>query len=228
MKTKLKYTRGELIAVLTLAGVIIVSNAFYYFYEKDPNPRIDVHIYESEFEQFVKMQQKFEDSLVKTRINKGFDEYKPRADTIYPTFKRQEKQQLYDIVKIDINTCDTNELTTVPQFGSKRAAKLIEYRDKLGGFYAFSQFREVYILQNIDIEKLQKYLFISEKNIKKININTASYKELIAHPYFDGYLVKLIIKHRETKGKIADIDELQAITHAYPELIDRLRHYLCF
>lgn len=228
MKTKLRYSRGELIAVLTLALVIIVSYVFYFFYENNPKPRVDVHIYESEFEEFVKMQQRLADSLALIGNNKYYNKYKPRADTISPSFKKQEKQQLYDIVKIDINTCDTNELTTVPQFGSKRAAKLIEYRDKLGGFYSFSQFREVYILQNIDTEKLQKYVFVSEKNIKKININTASYKELIAHPYLDGYLVKLIIKHRETKGKIADIDELQAITHAYPELIDRLRHYLCF
>ena len=135
---------------------------------------------------------------------------------------------MYEIVKIDLNSCDTNELVTVPQFGSKRAAKLVEYRDKLGGFNSISQLQEVYILQNIDTVKLKDYLYINKQKIKKLNINTATYQELVSHPYIDSYLTKLIIHHRERNGPIGDLDELQRITHAYPELIEKLRPYVSF
>ena len=135
---------------------------------------------------------------------------------------------MYEIVKLDLNSCDTNELVTVPQFGSKRAAKLVEYREKLGGFNSISQLQEVYILQNIDTVKLKDYLYINKQKIKKLNINTATYQELVAHPYIDSYLTKLIIHHRERNGPIRDLDELQRITHAYPELIEKLKPYVVF
>lgn len=135
---------------------------------------------------------------------------------------------MYDIVKLDLNSCDTNDLISVPQFGSKRAAKLVEYREKLGGFHSYAQLQEVYVMQNIDTNKLKNYLYINKQKIKKLNINTATYKELVSHPYIDAYLTKLILNHRERKGPIRDLHELQQITHAYPELIEKLRPYLSF
>ena len=168
-----------------------------------------------------------EDSL--SDIRRQAHNYRPasRSDTL-PPFKSQGKKPLYEIVKIDLNSCDTNELVTVPQFGSKRAAKLIEYRDKLGGFHSLSQLQEVYVMQSIDTMKLKDYLYINKQKIKKLNINTATYQEMVSHPYIDGYLTKLIIHHRERNGQIHDLDELQRITHAYPELIEKLRPYLVF
>ena len=150
-----------------------------------------------------------------------------RSDTLLP-FQKQERKPLYDIVKVDLNSCDTNDLLTVPQFGSKRAAKLVEYREKLGGFYCYSQLQEVYVMQNIDTTRLKDYLFINKQKIKKLNINTATYKELVSHPYIDAYLTKLILQHREKNGPIRDLNELQQITHAYPELIEKLRPYIGF
>ena len=61
-----------------------------------------------------------------------------------------------------------------------------------------------------------------------MNVNTASYQELVSHPYFDAYLTKLILRHREKNGPIRNLDELQQITHAYPDLIEKLRPYICF
>lgn len=138
------------------------------------------------------------------------------------------KRQLYDIVKLNINGCDSIDVLNVPQFGAKRAQKLIEYRDQLGGFTSFDQVREVYILQNIEDELLQKYFYIDFSSVKKINVNTADYKTLAAHPYLDGYLAKLIVNHRERKGKIRDIYQFQEITNAYAELIAKLKPYLEF
>lgn len=222
MKTKLRFTRGEISAAMVLLAIVVASNIYYFFVDLHPRPSVDLKNYGPRFEKFISMQRRFEDSVAATKSNAVW-----KADTI-PKFTKIEKKQLYDIVKIDINSCDTNDLKTVPQFGSKRAVKLLEYRDRLGGFYSLSQFTEVYILQNIDTVKLRKYLIVSDKSIKKININNVTYKELVSHPYFDSYLAKLVINHRESKGEIKDMEDFQRITHAYPELIERLRHYLCF
>ena len=227
MKTKLHFTRGEWAAALFLLTVMIASNIYYFCHQQSLKPSSDIHLYEARFQQFAKEQQRLADSLEAVRQQSFADLPRGRSDTL-PPFKKQERKPMYDIVKVDLNSCDTNDLLTIPQFGSKRAAKLVEYRDKLGGLYSFSQLQEVYVMQNIDTAKLKTYLYINKQKIKKLNINTATYQELVSHPYIDAYLTKLIVRHREKNGPIRDLDELQRITHAYPELIEKLRPYLAF
>ena len=231
MKTKIHFTRGEWAAALFLLTVILASNIFYFFYENNRKPPYDVHQYETLFQEFAQEQQRLSDSLETARQQNRAQFYNDRpnirSDTL-PPLQKQERKPLYDIVKVDLNSCDTNDLLTVPQFGSKRAAKLVEYREKLGGFYCYAQLQEVYVMQNIDTTRLKDYLFINKQKIKKLNINTATYKELVSHPYIDAYLTKLILQHREKNGPIRDLNELQQITHAYPELIEKLRPYIGF
>lgn len=227
MKTKLHFTRGEWAAALFLLTIMIASNIYYFCHQNSQKPSCDAHLYEVQFQQFAQRQQQLADSLEAVRQQSFANRPHVRSDTL-PPFKQQERKQMYDIVKVDLNSCDTNDLLTIPQFGSKRAAKLVEYRDKLGGLHSFSQLQEVYVMQNIDTAKLKTYLYINKQKIKKLNINTATYQELVAHPYIDAYLTKLIVRHREKNGPIRDLDELQRITHAYPELIEKLRPYLVF
>jgi len=210
-----------------LLTVMIASNIYYFWHDNRQKPTLDFSLYEAQFQQFAQEQQRLADSIGASRQQTFSDRPRVRSDTL-PPFQKQERKPMYDIVKVDLNSCDTNDLLTIPQFGSKRAAKLVEYRDKLGGLYSLSQLQEVYVMQNIDTAKLKTYLYINKQKIKKLNINTATYQELVAHPYIDAYLTKLILKHREKNGPIRDLDELQRITHAYPELIEKLRPYVGF
>ena len=227
MKTKLHFTRGEWAAALFLLTVMTAGNLYYFLCDIHPKPSCDVHQYETQFQQFAEHQARMADSIEATKQWTYGEQPRSRPDTL-PPFKSQPRKPMYDIVKLDLNSCDTDALVTVPQFGSKRAAKLVEYREKLGGFHSLSQLQEVYVLQNIDTVKLKDYFYIDKKELRKLNINTATYQELVSHPYIDAYLTKLIIHHREKTGPIRNLGELQQITHAYPELIDQLRPYLDF
>lgn len=227
MKTRLHFTRGEWAAALFLLTMMTAGNVYYFLCDIHPKPPCDVHQYEAEFERFAAEQKRLDDSIAAARQRTYSDPPRIRSDTLPPS-KPQPRQPMYDIVKLDLNSCDTDALVTVPQFGSKRAAKLVEYRDKLGGFHSLSQLQEVYVLQNIDTVKLKTYLYINKQKIKKLNINTATYQELVSHPYIDAYLTKLILRHREKNGPIRDLEELRQITHAYSELIEKLRPYLVF
>ncbi len=141
---------------------------------------------------------------------------------------KTSKPLQYEIVKIDLNHCDTNDVKGIPLFGSTRAKKLIEYRDQLGGFYSLSQIQEIYILKEIELDHLNTYFFIHSSDIKKIAINKVSYDEMKKHPYLDAYLAKQIILYREQKGKINNLEEFQKITHAYQSLIEKIKPYLSF
>ena len=227
MKTKLHFTRGEWAAALFLLTLMTAGNLYYFLCDIHPKPSCDVHQYETQFQQFAEYQARMADSVEATRQRTYGEQPRSRPDTLLP-FKSKPRKPMYDIVKLDLNSCDTDALVTVPQFGSKRAAKLVEYREKLGGFHSLSQLQEVYVLQNIDTVKLKDYFYIDKRELRKLNINTATYQELVSHPYIDAYLTKLILRHREKNGPIRNLDELQQITHAYPELIEKLRPYICF
>ena len=233
----LNFTRGEWIAATMLLLFIVGQLLFSFLYEGRPSPPVDFTEFKELVAQFEVRQQFIEDSTENARKEyyanrypKNKREYVSNHASTYKniSFEKQEKKPQYAIVRLELNLCDTSEIVVVPQFGSKRAQKLVEYREKLGGFYAFEQVKEVFILQNMEVPFLEKYFTLDVSLIRKININSASYKELVAHPYIDSYLAKIIVNHREKKGKFASLEELQKATNAYQELIEKLKYYIEF
>ena len=228
MKNKLNLTRGEWVAALVLLALILASYLFYYLYDANKGPSFSMASYAQGFEAFVEEQARLADSAERAHA-RNYSEYKSYR-TVYDTSKGRKpaREPLYAIEKINLNRCDSTDLLVVPQFGSKRAARLVEYRDRLGGFYSLSQLKEVYVLQNIEDDLLEKYFIVRPSEVRKLNINTATYKELVSHPYFDVYLTKTILNYRQRHGRIESFEQLQQITHAYPELMEKLRHYVEF
>jgi len=234
----LNFTRGEWIVATALLLLITAQLLFSVLYEAKPEKPIDFTEFKELVTQFEARVQWVEDSMENARKERYANNYQQNRRENLPydssknkkntPFEKQEKKPQYTIVKLELNLCDSTEVVVVPMFGNKRAQKLVEYRENLGGFYSFEQVKEVYILQNIDIELLQKYFTLNVSLIRKIKINTATYKELVAHPYIDSYLAKLIINHREKKGNFTSMEEVQKATNAYQELIDKLRYYIDF
>jgi len=234
----LNFTRNEWLAASILLLFIVIQLLFSIFYDAKPSEPVDFTGFKESVIQFEVRQQFVEDSIEKARKEMYANNYQQNRKNqyLYDTFRfrnsspfeKQEKKQQYAIVKLEINLCDSTEIVIVPQFGAKRAQKLVEYREKLGGFYSFEQVKEVFILQNIEVDLLKKYFTLETSLIRKININIATYKELVAHPYIDSYLAKLIINHRERKGNFNSMEEIQKATHAYQELMDKLQYYIEF
>ena len=232
------FTRGEWIAAATLLLFIVLQLLVSFLFELHPSKPVDFTEFKEFVNQFETRQQFLEDSIENARKDRYANNYQQNRKEYQPydslknrkntPFEKQEKKPQYTIVKLELNLCDTSDIVVVPQFGTKRALKLVEYRENLGGFYAFEQIKEVYMLQNIDIELLKKYFTLDVSLIRKININTATYKELVSHPYIDSYLAKLIINQREKNGKYSSLEEVQKATNAYQELMKKLRYYVEF
>lgn len=238
MKKFFNIPRGEFIATAVLLALIIAVYSLYFLYDTKAAGPTDLEQFRSEVERFYAYQRAADDSAKAAQQQQKYrngsnsnrrwggpgDTIRGRGDSS----KFQPYRPQYEIVKIDLNQCDTTDIQRVPTFGSKRAQKLVEYREKLGGFHSFEQLREIYVLQNVDLELCEKYFSLSPAGIRKIHINTATYKELIAHPYMDAYLTKTIISYREKNAPIRNMEEFQQVTHAYQELVEKLRPYLEF
>ena len=251
MKNFFGTSRGEFFATITLLLLILASFVFFFTYDKKRVRETDFTEFQLKVEEFYAQQLAYADSMAAARAardsafarryaqsrNHFFHQY-PKYQSKHQYSKYQyddttklrplDKKKSYSILKVDLNDCDTSDIMRVPQFGSKRAQKIVEYRKKLGGFHSLNQLHEIYILQNVDLKYCEKYFYVNQQEIKKIHVNSASYKEMVSHPYFDAYLVKTILQYRSQNGKIKDLQEFRQVTHAYAELMQKLSPYLAF
>lgn len=61
--------------------------------------------------------------------------------------------------KININTADANQLTSISGIGDKKANKIIDYRNQNGLFSSLDDLKNVDGFGDKTVEKLKEYLF---------------------------------------------------------------------
>ncbi len=127
---------------------------------------------------------------------------------------------------IELNTTDSIELQKVPGIGVGLSRRIINQRNKLGGFYAINQLEEIYGIDSARYHKIKPFLTIDVTKINKININTAEVKDLLKHPYLDLYMSKSIVVHRKKIGKYTSIKQIRDAALIYEELYQKLTPYL--
>jgi competence protein ComEA len=64
--------------------------------------------------------------------------------------------------KVNINTATADQLTALPGIGPKLAARIVEYRQKAGGFKSVQEVVNVKGIGEKSFEKLQPHLTIGE------------------------------------------------------------------
>ncbi|MGB8193482.1 MAG: helix-hairpin-helix domain-containing protein [Chitinophagaceae bacterium] len=127
---------------------------------------------------------------------------------------------------IDINTADTAGFVALPGIGSKLAARIVNFREKLGGFYSVEQVGETYGLPDSTFQKIRSWLSVQEGNIRQININTVTADELKLHPYIRWNLAGAIIRYREQHGTFKTLEELKQIVAINSETYAKIAPYL--
>ena len=152
-----------------------------------------------------------------------FPNWTKKKITKKKTFKTEDPPK---VVK-DLNTATIEELEIVPGVGLKTAKRIIAYRKLLQGYSTNEQLYEVYYLKKETALRLLQYFEIKERpELKKININTASFKELLRTPYLDYDLTKKICLYRDQNDFFESLDDLKKIDSFPIEKFDRIALYL--
>ena len=134
-----------------------------------------------------------------------------------------------NIESFDLNTADTSALKNIKGIGEKLSQRIIQYRDKLGGFVNLEQLKEVYGLEEDVINELKKFAYLKDAYlIRKININQAGVEELGKHPYIGYKLAKVIVNYRNEHNVFANEEDLKNVKVVTPEILQKLRPYLNF
>ena len=125
---------------------------------------------------------------------------------------------------IELNRTDTTELKKIPGIGSGIARLITGYRQRLGGFYALEQLREI----DLDPEPLRPWLRIDTTAIRRLNLNRVSVDRLRRHPYFNFYQARAIVEWRKKHGPLRNL-KVFALYEEFTEAdFKRMRHYVCF
>ena len=126
---------------------------------------------------------------------------------------------------VDINEADTSAFIELPGIGSKLAARIISFREKLGGFHSVDQVAETYGMPDSTFQKLKSKLVISGE-VKKISINSATKDELKVHPYLKWNLANAIVEYRNQHGNFKSLDGLKNIALIDEATFNKIIHYL--
>jgi competence protein ComEA len=127
---------------------------------------------------------------------------------------------------VDINFADTSAFVALPGIGSKLAGRIVNFREKLGGFYSVAQVGETFGLPDSTFQRIKQYLQVGNSSVKKININTASVDELKAHPYIKWALANPILAYRKEHGDFKTVEDIKNIMAVTDEVYNKIAPYL--
>lgn len=133
------------------------------------------------------------------------------------------------IVQKDINTASKEDLIAVYGIGEKLADKILQEKEKFGGFVSMEQLQFIWGISAEAIVDLEKRFAVKSQNgVIKIAINDLSQKELAKFPYFNYALAKEIVVYRTMNNGIKNIDDLTKIKGMPNEKINIIALYLDF
>ena len=127
----------------------------------------------------------------------------------------------------DINKATAADFKTISGIGVVFSERIIQYRSKLQGFTFENQLYEVWGLDKEVANKVLSIFKIVDKPIiKKVNVNTVTFKELLKNPYIDYELCKKIFNYRDEVAELQRILELKNIKDFPLDKYDRIVLYL--
>jgi DNA uptake protein ComE-like DNA-binding protein len=136
-----------------------------------------------------------------------FPDWVNKKSTNYQSYTKSVIHKPEKIKTLDINMATKEDLMNVYGIGDKISDRILEQKQKLGAFVSMDQMNDIWGLSTEVIEKMKVSFEVkSVINAKKININTASVKELTQFPFFKYQLAKDIVIYRTMNGDIKTED----------------------
>ncbi len=146
----------------------------------------------------------------------------PLVKSRYALKKVKKKQRR----RTELNTADTSLLRQNLLLPRWLSVRIVKYRHLLGGFYSSKQLLEVYGMKASIYRAVEHYVVIDTAKIRKINLNTASFKQLLHHPYIDYVTTQKLLNARNKAGGFRSFRQVKEMSGLPDTLINKIRHYL--
>lgn len=132
-----------------------------------------------------------------------------------------------EIAKLELNGADSTALVSLRGIGPWYARKILDYRDRLGGFVAPEQLLEI---EGIDAERFAGFadgITVDASRIRRLDLWHASDTVLARHPYLGPKGARSIVRYRElydsTRWTLPDLATERVLSQ---ENIEKLKKYI--
>lgn len=126
---------------------------------------------------------------------------------------------------LELNSADSIQLVKLYRIGPKLASKIIDYRNKLGGFLNLNQLTEIWGFNEDILYDLQGKIYVDANKAKRINLNTITEEELKMHPYFKFKVARVIVNYRNQHGKFRKFSDLLQIKIINDSILNNIKIY---
>ncbi|MCK9399814.1 MAG: helix-hairpin-helix domain-containing protein [Bacteroidales bacterium] len=131
-----------------------------------------------------------------------------------------------DTLIIELNSTDSASLLACHGIGPSYAGRIIRYRELLGGFTSVEQLMEIRGMDSIRYNQFRGQITVNPQQVRKIDLNSVTFKELLRHPYFEYYLVKAVFNFKDEIKAYDSVGQIRTIPVMYEELYEKIAPYL--
>lgn len=164
------------------------------------------------------------DKVMKSVLDSAIFPTKPIAD--FPQEKREWKENKDTKEIFNLNTVTKSQLESLRGIGPFYAGKIIEYREKLGGYAKKEQLMELWKFNQEKLDAIRDRIRVQSSDLVKINVNSADVETLKKHPYINYSVANSIVKMRNQHGKFTNLNELTKSALIDQQLIEKLAPYI--
>lgn len=203
--------RNGVVLLVSLSAVLLLAPSVYLYFKPTPLPTADV-AFDKEVEAF-NADYKAKEQLTGTSSNSepAYGNNKANKANTNEEKHSYVANETNKAFTVNINTATAEEFEKLRGIGAVLGARIVKFRGILGGFAAKEQLKEVYGLPDSTYQAIKQQLIVDKSRIAKIDLNTADYKALKAHPYIKADNAKMIEAYRKQHGAFKDLAELKAI-----------------
>jgi len=149
----------------------------------------------------------------------GYQKYRYSGDSA-PRFTPKP------VLVIDLNRADTFDLQQLRGIGPGFARRIVNYRERLGGYHEPVQVLEVFGMDTSRYAMIKNNLTVKGDSVRRMDINTVTFKELLHHPYFPFPITKTIMLYRQKNKVFRTLEELKNIQGVNDSLFRKMVVYL--
>ncbi len=152
-----------------------------------------------------------------------FPEWRQRTSEVKPSKKSIPEASL---TKQDLNTATAEDLQQINGIGEKLSARIVKYRESIGGYRGEVQLQDVYGLSPEVIQRLLQRFKVGGADMSKQDLNSIDILALSKLPYFNYELARKVVSYRQSRSGIKSFEELGNIPGFPVEKIEGIRLYL--
>ncbi len=217
MKTKLDYfirtyfyfnkqERKGLVGMVLLVIFMQIANYLYASFLPLKMSSVETVIWSDSLQIEVPSKNYAEQNNYRTYNKRNFH---PAMPSVYSDSNFHKKTKPFRVV--EINSADSVDLVNLPKIGPVLAGRIVNYRERLGGFKSLKQLTEIWGFKEDMLYDLEGKITLNTSLAKPVLLNSIALEDLKKHPYFKYTLSQALVNYRMQHGPFQNLEDLKKI-----------------